>query len=198
MKYRLEYKSTLEQEIWNTDTNKLVIAFTKDDFTVEFNPRIPELIVQHMNDNKSTDKYDQRELISALFELAKTNNQKQNELIDVIEGLKAGGKALSFILPPPVNHPNDCITTSELYKTQYTLAKDHWGAYYARFYEKNPTDKDYLVQHVHRSDLSGIRSVDGEWYMTISIGGKGIRKYLGKDENVAKRKRDEIIKKITQ
>lgn len=198
MKYRLEYKSTLEQEIWNTDTNKLVVAFTKDDFSVEFNPGTPALLVQHFNDPKSTDKFDQRELINALFQLVRTKNQKQNELIDSIEGLKAGGKALNFILPSPVENPSECITTSELYKTQYALAKEHWGAYYSRFYEKTPTDKDYLVQHVHRSDLFGIRSVDGEWYMTISVGGKGIRKYLGNDENVAKQKRDEIINKIRQ
>lgn len=198
MKYKLETKSTLEQEIWDTEAHKLVIAFNKDDFTVEFNPLIPELIVKYLNDKRSADRYDQHNLIIALFELAKLKNKKQNELIDVIEGLKAGGQALNFVIPPPVNHETDCITTSELYKTQYSLAKRQWCAYYSRFYEKTPTDQDYLVQHVHRSDLFGIRSIDGEWFMTISIGGKSVRKYLGKSENLAKKKRDEIIKQLTQ
>lgn len=197
MRYRLETKEPLEKEIWDTDTNKLVIAFTKDDFTVEFNPGIPDMLVQYLNDKRTADRYDQHNLILSLFELAKTKNKKQNELIEVIDGLKAGGQALNFVIPPPVDHQNDCITTSELYKTQYTLAKKQWRAYYSRFYEKVASEDDYFVQHMHRSDLFGIRSIDGEWFMTISVGGKSVRKYLGKSENVAKRKRDQIIKELT-
>jgi len=196
LRYKLEQQSTLEQEIWDTEANKLVISFNKDDFNVEFNPLIPELIVKYLNDRKSADRYDQHQLIVSLFELAKNKNKKQNELIEVIEGLKAGGQALNFIIPPPIDNRNECITTSELYKTQYSLAKKQWRAYYSRFYEKTPTEEDYFVQHMHRSDLFGVRSIDGEWFMTINIGGKSMKKYLGKSENVAKRKRDEIIRQI--
>jgi hypothetical protein len=131
-----------------------------------------------------------------LLHFISKKDAKHNELTEVIEGLKAGGQALNFVIPHPVNDFKDCVTTSVLYKTQYSLAKKQWSAYYSRFYDKIPNNHDYLVQHVHRSDLHSIRSVDGKWFMRLSIGNKSKRIYLGLDEDVAKQKRDAIIEKL--
>ncbi len=196
MKYILVKREPLFQEIWDNQSEKLVISFTESDFDVVLAPPFPELLTRALNKDSSLDKYDLRELIVGLLHFISKKDAKHNELMEVIEGLKAGGQALNFVIPHPVRDYKDCVTTSELYKTQYSLAKKQWSAYYSRFYEKRPNDLDYLVQHVHRSDLHSIRSVDGKWFMRVSKDGKSKRIYLGNDEDKAKTKRDLIIENL--
>jgi len=196
MKYILVKREPLFQEIWDNESEKLVISFTDKDFDAVLTPLFPELLARALNRCGKLDKYDTREVMMGLLHFISKKDAKHNELTEVIEGLKAGGQALNFVIPHPVNDFKDCVTTSVLYKTQYSLAKKQWSAYYSRFYDKIPNNHDYLVQHVHRSDLHSIRSVDGKWFMRLSIGNKSKRIYLGLDEDVAKQKRDAIIEKL--
>ena len=196
MKYILVKREPLFQEIWDNESEKLIVSFTDKDFDAVLTPIFPELLARVLNRCGKIDKYDTREVILGLLHFMSKKDAKHNELTEVVEGLKAGGQALNFVIPSPVDDRNDCITTSLLYKTQYSMAKKQWSAYYSRFYEKTPNNNDYLVQHVHRSDLHSIRSVDGKWFMRLSIGNKSKRIYLGLNENIAIKKRDIIIEKL--
>lgn len=193
MKYILVKREPLFQEIWDNQSEKLVISFTEKDFDVVLTPLFPETLCKALNKDGSIDKYDIHELLVAFCHLALKKDERHNELLEVIEGLKAGGQALNFVIPAPVRDYKDCITTSELYKTQYSLAKKQWSAYYSRFYEKKPNNLDYMVQHIHRPDLHSISSVDGKWFMRVSRDGRSKRILLGTSEEKAKTKRDEII-----
>lgn len=193
MKYILVKREPLFQEIWNNETERLVISFTEKDFCEVLTILFPEMLCKALNKDKSLDKYDINELLVGLCHLTLKKDEQHNGLLDAIEGLKAGGQALNFVIPSPVNDFKDCVTTSELYKTQYSLAKKQWSAYYSRFYEKKPSNLDYMVQHVHRPDLHSISSVDGKWFMRVSTDGRSKRIFLGTCEEKAKTKRDEII-----
>lgn len=196
MKYILVKREPLFQEIWDNQNEKLVISFTEKDFNVVLTPLFPEMLCKALNKDKSLDKYDMHELIVGFCNLALKKDESHNELINAVEGLKAGGQALNFVIPPPVTDFKDCVTTSELYKTQYSLAKKQWSAYYSRFYEKKPNNLDYMVQHVHRHDLHSISSVDGKWFMRVTRDGRSKRIFVGTSEEKAKSKRDEIIENL--
>lgn len=47
-------------------------------------------------------------------------------LKEAYQGLIDASKALNFILPEPHKDPRDCVTSSELYRVQYKLAKRQW------------------------------------------------------------------------
>ena len=46
--------------------------------------------------------------------------------VDTLEGIC---KAFSFILPPHVKDPSDCLTHSELYRIQSKMARQMWVNY---------------------------------------------------------------------
>ena len=46
-----------------------------------------------------------------------------------IETLEGICKAFSFILPTPVHHTKDCVTSTELYRTQHKMARQMWIEY---------------------------------------------------------------------
>lgn len=195
MRYRLEKTDLMLQKIWDDKENRMLIAFTPADFSLSFSVTEPERIVNILNKQKA-DTWDYRTAIESLVSLCNTKDKTHNSLIDTINGLKEGGHALNFVLPKPVKDNKDCITDTELYATQYSLAKKQWSAYYSRFYEKRANENDYLVQRCHRNDLHHLRCLDGKWWVKVTIRGQTHREYVGDDEEEAKTKRDQFLQKL--
>lgn len=195
MRYRLEKTDVMLQKIWDDEEKRLVVAFTPADFSLSFSITEPERIVNMLNKIK-TDPYDYRSTIESLLLLCNSKDVTHNHLIETIDGLREGGRALNFVLPKPVKHMQECVTDSELYATQYSLAKKQWSAYYSRFYEKRPNENDYLVQRCHRSDLHHLRCLDGKWFVKVKIKGATHSEYVGNDEEQAKKKRDAFLQKL--
>ena len=183
------------QKIWDDEENRLIASFTPADFSLSFSVTEPELIVNILNKVKM-DPYDFRRATYSLLHLCMAKDDTHNHLIETIDGLREGGRALNFVLPKPVKHQSDCITDTELYATQYSLAKKQWSAYYSRFYEKRPNENDYLVQRSHRNDLHHLRCLDGKWFVIVKFKGMTHKEYVGKDEETAKKKRDEFLNKL--
>lgn len=193
MPYKLIKLDSVNQEIWETDNKKRIASFITEDFTTDFMPNLPQTIVDILN-GKKVDAFDRDKVMQGLLSVCNTKDKKHNELVETIEGLKVGGQGLNFVLPKPHKHLDDCVTNTILYETQYSLAKKQWSAYYSRFYNKRPGEHDYLVQRCHRNDLHHMRNIDGKWFVKVTIKGKTVREYVGKDEEEAKKRRDIILK----
>ena len=195
MRYRLEKTDLMLQKIWDDEEKRMVIAFTPHDFSLSFSVTEPERIVDILN-KKKVDAWDYRTAVESLLSLCNTKDKTHNSLIETVNGLKEGGHALNFVLPKPVKDKNDCITDTELYATQYSLAKKQWSGYYSRFYEKRANENDYLVQRCHRNDLHHLRCLDGKWWAKVTIRGIVHREYMGDEEEQAKKNRDVFLQKL--
>lgn len=57
------------------------------------------------------------------------NKAEIESLKDTIVVLEGICKAFSFILPPHVSNPSECVTTTELYRVQAKMAKNMWVSY---------------------------------------------------------------------
>ena len=68
-----------------------------------------------MKYKNSNDKSDADEKIKAL-----------EKRVETLEGIC---KAFSFILPTPVLNHKDCVTSTELYRTQHKMARQMWIEY---------------------------------------------------------------------
>ena len=195
MRYKLVTLDSVNQEIWDEEEKRCISSFIPSDFTDKFLPSMPSLIVDMLN-KKSISKEAYHQSLLAVMSLCKSKDKIINSMMETIEGLKVAGQAFNFILPKPVDDEKDCVTTSEIYKTQYNLSKKQWSGYYSRFYEKRPNEFDYLVQRMHRDDLHHLRNIDGKWYCKVTIKGKTHTEYVGKDEEQAKLKRDALFKQL--
>ncbi len=196
MRYRLERVDELTQSIWDDVEGRRVIRFMETDYAEDFSISSPKLIVDFLNNQGGLDKYDAYAAIKSLLSLSNRIALKFNEMSETIEGLKEGGTALNYILPKPCVNYSDCITNSELYRIQYKMAKEKWDAYYKRFYLKRPGETDEIVARAHRSDLHHMRSKDGRWYFKCTMNNKTTSKFLGENEEEAKKKRDSLLKEL--
>lgn len=195
-RYRLEKIDELTQSIWDDVEKRRLVMFLEKDYGGNFMFNHPELIVSFLNGEKSLDKHDAQIAIKALFELSNKIAERHNEMIETIEGLKEGGKALNYVLPEPVNNVNHCVTQTELYRVQHRMAKNKWDAYYKRFYERRPGKNDEMVARNHRSDLHHMRYADGKWYFKCTFKNITMKRFLGTDEEQAKLMRDKLLNEI--
>lgn len=196
MRYRLEKLDELTQSIWDDVEHKRIIRFMESDYGDEFHFNSPKLIVDFLNNKGSLDKYDAYAAIKALLSLSNRIGARYNEMVETIEGLKEGGKALNYVIPPPCSNYSDCLTSTELYRVQYRMAKEQWDAYYKRFYLKRPGESDEIVSRAHRSDLHHLRNKDGKWYFKCTMNNKTTTRFLGTDEDSAKKQRDSLLKEL--
>jgi hypothetical protein len=195
MRYRLERLDELTQSIWDEIDRKRVIMFSEKDYGGEFMLNHPYLIVDILN-GKKFGKHNSLLAVRGLLALCEKISEKHAEMMETIEGLKEGGKCLNYILPPPVEDMRDCLTTSDLYRLQYKMARQKWDAYFKRFYEKRPGKNDEIVARTHRSDLHHMRYSDGKWFFKCTINNVTTKKFLGTDEEKCKLLRDKYLKEL--
>ncbi len=169
--------------------------FLEKDYGGEFMMNHPYLIVDILN-GKKFNKNDSSVVVKGLLALCNKISERHAEMMETIEGLKEGGKALNYILPHPVKDIRDCVTTSELYRLQYKMAKERWDAYFRRFYEKRPGKNDEIVARAHRSDLHHMRYSDGRWLFKCTINNVTTKRFLGTNEEEAKLLRDKYLKEL--
>lgn len=195
-RYRLEKVNELSQTIWDDLFNKELIRFSENDYSGEFTLITPELITRFLNRDKTLDIYDASAIILSMIDKWKKNEKVYDEMRECIEGLKEGGTALNFCMPKPHVDLEDCVTTSELYRIQYKMAKKKWEGYYSRFYLKRPSENDEVVNRQFRSDLHHMRFFDGRWHFRCIVNGVTVKRFLSNDEEEAKIMRDNLMKEL--